>query len=87
MAYENGLAEDPLHPTVELIDLASHQCKWPYEGLMSCGRLREGSGPYCPEHEIRAGRGAQGLRNPAVYDKSPRAKPRAQVTLLIEEIG
>lgn len=59
MLLLDGIKElpvDPLSPTVDLIELSSTQCKWPYDNLMCCGRVREIGKPYCSEHQRRAGR-------------------------------
>lgn len=51
-------APSPAHdgPTVSLIDLGPHACRWPYgDGPYTfCGKPKDGEGSYCVEHDRRA---------------------------------
>lgn len=89
MLKKDGVVALPdlgLLPTCSLEELSSTQCKWPFDNLMCCGRVRELGKPYCAAHQALIGR-----KGPIIgythHDGGRKPKPRPITTLLIEDIG
>ena len=91
------LTDDGLKPLVALEDIAPAQCHWPYDGLMCCGRERQGKGDYCEAHAKRAFRhyrqeltdeGRENVRHAAV-ERNKKRKLRCNLVSLIilDELG
>ena len=90
------LADDGLKPLVALEDIESTHCHWPYDGLMCCGRERQGKGDYCAIHAKRSHRhghvltdeGRENVRHAAVERNKKRGMRCNLVSLIVlDELG
>lgn len=48
-----NLKADDLPPTKTLLEARDAHCRWPYDGLMVCGRAKK-RGTYCEAHAAKA---------------------------------
>lgn len=87
------LLDDGLQPLTALEELPDFGCKWPYDNLMCCGRVRMLGRPYCETHFQRTKRQSSSVADTSQFmgnfpePSQRKKKPRPITTLLIEDIG
>lgn len=87
-----------LTPTIELENLPSSGCKWPYENLMCCGRPQAEGKVYCQDHYDFIKRPQQSYKadpvaqaqmtfHGAILGKKKKPKVQMNMQLMQEDIG